>query len=213
VDEFCQTLCAKGHVIGSQLSAKIRCSISQSFCPKIHQIIMQDLKLKFVHCSQFHQHFTRVFFVRKCFFCQNISREKLFEALSYKKRVRKMFMKLTPGCQICVPFAPCSWEVGRKWWWNRPQGGSPMNISNLKLFKFVIRSKFSIVLKFFLRSLSPSVKIERKSRMFCRVIRKKTWGIRKISCKICWGKNKAITKNIFFRNSIYPSTYKTNLID
>jgi len=36
-------------------------------------------------CGQFHQHFTHEFFVRKCFFCQNVTREKLREALLYKK--------------------------------------------------------------------------------------------------------------------------------
>jgi len=34
-----------------------------------------------------------MFFVRKCFFRQNLAREKL---LTYKKRARKMLMKLTP---------------------------------------------------------------------------------------------------------------------
>ncbi len=44
------------------------------------------------------------FFVQKCFFCQNVTREKLrklsCKALLYKKRVHKTFMKLTP----CVKF-------------------------------------------------------------------------------------------------------------
>ncbi len=29
---------------------------------------------------QFHQHFTRAFFIRKCFLCQNVIREKHFHA-------------------------------------------------------------------------------------------------------------------------------------
>jgi ubiquinone/menaquinone biosynthesis C-methylase UbiE len=48
---------------------------------------------------RFHQHFTRAFFVRKCFFCQNLTREKLREALLYVKRHCKMLMKLTQAFQ------------------------------------------------------------------------------------------------------------------
>jgi len=55
-------------------------------------------------CSQFHQHFTREFYVRKCFaqlfssyvfFFGFVTKEKLREALLYKKIARKMLMKLT----------------------------------------------------------------------------------------------------------------------
>jgi len=46
--------------------------------------------------SQFHQHFTCAFFVRKC--NNNVIREKLRKALLYEKRMRKMLMKLTPAC-------------------------------------------------------------------------------------------------------------------
>jgi len=37
------------------------------------------------------------FFVGKCFFCQNVTRKKLREALSHKKRVRKMLAKFFTG--------------------------------------------------------------------------------------------------------------------
>jgi len=43
---------------------------------------------------QFHQHFTRAFFVQKIIQSQTLSREKHFRT---KKRARKMLMKLTPG--------------------------------------------------------------------------------------------------------------------
>jgi len=46
---------------------------------------------------QFHQHYTCALFVQKCFFCQNVTTEKLRKALSYKKHVRIMLMKLTLG--------------------------------------------------------------------------------------------------------------------
>ncbi len=36
-------------------------------------------------------------FRTKVFFCQNVTREKLCEALLYEKRSRKMLMKLTPA--------------------------------------------------------------------------------------------------------------------
>jgi len=36
------------------------------------------------------------FMNKSAYFCQNITREKLCKALSYKKRARKMLMKLTP---------------------------------------------------------------------------------------------------------------------
>ncbi len=45
---------------------------------------------------QFHQRFTCAFFVRKCFFHQNLTREKLRKALWYEKCTHKMLMKLTP---------------------------------------------------------------------------------------------------------------------
>jgi len=50
-----------------------------------------------VLCGQFHQHFTSTFLVRKCFFYQNVTREKLCKAFSYKKCTSKMLMKLTPA--------------------------------------------------------------------------------------------------------------------
>ncbi len=43
---------------------------------------------------QFHQNFMRAFFIWKCFFCQNVTREKLREALLYKKLKCKMLTKL-----------------------------------------------------------------------------------------------------------------------
>ncbi len=49
---------------------------------------------------QFHQHFTHAFFIRKCFFHQNVTREKLRKALLYEKRTRKMMMKLTEGGSV-----------------------------------------------------------------------------------------------------------------
>jgi len=36
----------------------------------------------------------------KVLFCQNITREKLREAVSYEKRARKMLVKLTQGCTL-----------------------------------------------------------------------------------------------------------------
>jgi hypothetical protein len=50
--------------------------------------------------SQFHQHFTRAFFVQN-FGTKNpkhnVIREKLLNSLSYEKRAFKMLMKLTPA--------------------------------------------------------------------------------------------------------------------
>jgi hypothetical protein len=51
---------------------------------------------------QFHQHFSHTFFVQKCFFCQNVTREKLRKALSYEKHTHKMLMKLTPMYEFYV---------------------------------------------------------------------------------------------------------------
>jgi len=59
-------------------------------CGKISHLTENDAN----RSGQFHQHFTFKVFVRKCFFRQNITREKLREALSYKNRVRKMLVKL-----------------------------------------------------------------------------------------------------------------------
>ncbi len=52
--------------------------------------------------SQFHQHFTHAFFIQKRFFCQNVTREKLQEALSYKKCARKMLVKFTTERRKCA---------------------------------------------------------------------------------------------------------------
>jgi len=55
-------------------------------------------------CSQFHQHFTYKFFVRTSFrqlFSSYMYVEKAAEMTFVgKKFVRKMLMKLTPGCAI-----------------------------------------------------------------------------------------------------------------
>jgi len=53
--------------------------------------------------GQFHQYFTHAFFVRKCFFHQNVTREKLHEALWCEKRASKMLMKLTRRKLIMSP--------------------------------------------------------------------------------------------------------------
>ncbi len=42
------------------------------------------------------------FFIQKCVFCQNVTREKLRKALLYKKHVCKMLMKLTPGIEYSL---------------------------------------------------------------------------------------------------------------
>ena len=44
-------------------------------------------------CSQFHQHFTRAFFVQKFVQSQNVTRKRR----SYKKCAQKTLMKVTPG--------------------------------------------------------------------------------------------------------------------
>jgi hypothetical protein len=44
-------------------------------------------------CQTFYQ---VLVFHTKVLFCQNVTREKLYEALSYKKHALKMLMKLTP---------------------------------------------------------------------------------------------------------------------
>jgi len=56
--------------------------------------------------SQFHQRFTRAFFVQN-FGAKNykavfgfVTREKLLNSLSYEKRARKMSMKLTPAVMM-----------------------------------------------------------------------------------------------------------------
>jgi len=48
---------------------------------------------------QFNQHFPRTFFLYESvfFFCQNITNEKLREALSFEKHACKMLIKLTTG--------------------------------------------------------------------------------------------------------------------
>jgi len=49
---------------------------------------------------QFHQHFTRKFFIQKFVQSQTLSREELLKRLLYKNCVRKMLMKLTPVRQL-----------------------------------------------------------------------------------------------------------------
>jgi len=50
--------------------------------------------------SQFHQHFTRPFFVQKFFQSQTLSREKQQKKLLYEKCARKMLMKMTTSDEI-----------------------------------------------------------------------------------------------------------------
>jgi len=50
-------------------------------------------------CSQYHQHFTRAFFVQKCIQSQTLSRKKLLKRLSYEKYMSKMLMILTPDLE------------------------------------------------------------------------------------------------------------------
>jgi len=63
--------------------------------------VLTQLVFLFFRC-QFHQHFTRGFFCTKVLFCQNVTREKLCEALSYEKRERKILIKLTTGQSACL---------------------------------------------------------------------------------------------------------------
>jgi len=49
----------------------------------------RKMLMKLTPDCQLHQHFTNSFFVRKCFFRQNVTGEKLRKALSYKKHARK----------------------------------------------------------------------------------------------------------------------------
>jgi len=74
---------------------------------------------------QFHQHFTRAFFIQKCFFCQYLTREKLREALVFfgakilfEKCARKMLMKSMAGINfinvLCAAFERADPECAKK---------------------------------------------------------------------------------------------------
>jgi len=53
------------------------------------------------------------FFVQNYFFCQNVTREKLCEAIFYEKHLRKMLMKWTPGFIIGDSGTRSAFETGR----------------------------------------------------------------------------------------------------
>jgi len=59
--------------------------------------------------SQFYQHFTSAFFVRKFVQSQTLSREKLLNSLSYKKYASETLMKLTAYRHIFENF----WRINR----------------------------------------------------------------------------------------------------
>jgi len=71
---------------------------------KLKQFFTIQFDLSCQTRGQFHHHFTPNFFAQKCFaqlFSTNIYLEKSCQKrLSYKKGVRKMLMKLTPGRYI-----------------------------------------------------------------------------------------------------------------
>ncbi len=54
--------------------------------------------------GQFHQHFTRAFFVWKFIQSQTLSRKKLLKGLSYEKCMHKMLTKLTPALFQAVAY-------------------------------------------------------------------------------------------------------------
>jgi len=66
-----------------------------NICLSFYQNVMSKT-MSWVRCH-IHQHFMQVFFIQKCFFLPKRNYRKLREALSYKKRMHKMLMKLTPG--------------------------------------------------------------------------------------------------------------------
>jgi len=79
------------------------CSGLLGFVLRLHSFLWRSRfrdTLLMPGCSQFHQHYTRAFFVR--IFCQsknvtrNITREKLPNRRSYKKFILIMLTKLTP---------------------------------------------------------------------------------------------------------------------
>jgi len=69
---------------------------------KIHSFVIVEIDetwksiLNISYRCQFHQHFKLAFCTKKLQ-SQNITREKLREALLYKKFTRKMLIKLTTG--------------------------------------------------------------------------------------------------------------------
>jgi len=59
---------------------------------------LEDMSIKRIYWRQFHQHFTRAFFVRKLVFGAKISHKSTsLSKISCKKRARKMLLKLTDG--------------------------------------------------------------------------------------------------------------------
>jgi len=97
------------------------------FSHSLKRLRMQSYKRKFclwnnklvLTWCQFHSHFTHAFFVQKCFFRQNVTREKLCEALSYKN-----------ACVKC-------WRVIESFWnWI-----SSIVLTHLRLYLYVCSSK------------------------------------------------------------------------
>jgi len=73
--------------------------LSAAFLSRMRQFCLHFIS----YYSQFHQHFTRTFFVQKCFAQLFSSYVLAKEALLYKKRWHKVLMKLIPNLrqEIC----------------------------------------------------------------------------------------------------------------
>jgi len=68
--------------------------------------------VNFINILRTHISQERAFLPKSFCQSQNVNREKLREALSYKKRVRKMLMKLTPGVlSLSPPSTICLFEL------------------------------------------------------------------------------------------------------
>jgi len=74
-----------------------RCICHQMIVRCLVCLYLKKIPLSETLRRQFHQHFTCPFFLRKCFFCLNVTRKKLPKRIVYKKRERKTLMKLTAG--------------------------------------------------------------------------------------------------------------------
>jgi len=122
------------------------CSISPTFCLKM---CWWDLPNQCTICSiclpysnrnlpkklisrQFHQHYTRTFFVRNFGAKSNVTREKLPNSLLYEKHVHKRLMKLTSCLQK---------KVGQKCWWNWPKDVALSKILSKVLSYIILFSK------------------------------------------------------------------------
>jgi len=80
------------NILGFSRSTSPQCDILL-----IHDYLKAEFKKAKPFSRQFHQRYTCAIFVQNFGAKPNVTREKLLNSLSYKKRARKTLMKLTPG--------------------------------------------------------------------------------------------------------------------